>query len=97
MALKALALALVIAGAPLAAGAQTVRYGANPAAAKTFVHDGVTFYYETYGSGPPLLLVHGNGGSIASLRAQIDGFRGKYRVIAMDSRDRGRTGTAPAR
>ena len=45
-----------------------VPYGANPAAGKTFVHDGVTLYYEVYGQGEPLLLVHGNGGSIADLR-----------------------------
>jgi pimeloyl-ACP methyl ester carboxylesterase len=55
----------------------------------TFVHDGVTLYYETYGQGEPLLLVHGNGGSIGTLAAQIDHFKAKYRVIAMDSRDQG--------
>ncbi|HYN83088.1 MAG TPA: hypothetical protein VES88_16530 [Gemmatimonadaceae bacterium] len=26
-----------------------VLYGSNPAAGKTFVHDGVTLYYEVYG------------------------------------------------
>ena len=98
MTLKALVLAAMVAGAPLAASAQSpaaVRYGANPAAGKTFVHDGVSLYYETYGAGPPLLIIHGNGANIGSLRAQIDGFRGKYRVIVMDSRDHGRSGTAP--
>jgi pimeloyl-ACP methyl ester carboxylesterase len=96
--LKALMLAALVAAAASAAPAQTpgpVRYGANPAAARTFVHDGVKLYYETYGQGPPLLIIHGNGGSIGSLRAQIDGFRGKYRVIVMDSRDQGRSGAAP--
>ncbi len=43
----------------------SVRYGANPAAGHTFTHDGVKLYYEVYGAGEPLLLVHGNGGSIA--------------------------------
>jgi pimeloyl-ACP methyl ester carboxylesterase len=38
------------------------------------------------------LLVHGNGGSIADWRAQIDHFRKHYRVIAMDSRDQGNSG-----
>src|SRR4051812_3432096 len=95
-ALRTVVLAALVAAAPLAASAQApVRYGANAAAGKTFVHDGVSLYYETYGQGPPLLIIHGNGGSIGSLRAQIDGFRGKYRVIVMDSRDQGRSGAAP--
>jgi len=29
--------------------AASVPYGSNPAAGKTFVHDGVTLYYEVYG------------------------------------------------
>lgn len=68
------------------------KYGSNPAAGSTFTHDGVKLYYEVYGAGPPLLLVHGNGLSIASFKAQIDYFRTHYRVIAMDSRDQGRSG-----
>jgi pimeloyl-ACP methyl ester carboxylesterase len=58
---------------------------------KTFTHEGVRLYYETYGSGEPLLLIHGNGASIASFEAQIDYFRRHYRVIAMDSRDQGKS------
>ena len=50
------------------AGTAVVRYGHNPAAAGTFTHDGIALYYEIYGTGEPLLLVHGNGGSIATLR-----------------------------
>jgi len=38
------------------------KYGANPSAGKTFTHDGVKLYYEVYGAGEPLLVVHGNGG-----------------------------------
>lgn len=75
--------------------APAIRYGANPAAAGHFARDGVRLYYETYGDGPPLLLVHGNGGSIADLGAQITYFRRHYRVIAMDSRDQGRSDDAP--
>ncbi len=52
-------------------------------------------YYEVYGRGEPLLLVHGNGGSIADLSAQIAHFRKRYKVIAMDSRDQGRSGDTP--
>ena len=64
-----------------------VPYGANEEAGSTFVHDGVTLYFETYGQGEPLLLIHGNGASIGALAAQIDYFRSRYRVIAMDSRE----------
>jgi pimeloyl-ACP methyl ester carboxylesterase len=78
------------AGAPTLARAP--EYGANPAAGHTFVHDGVALYYEVYGSGEPLLVVHGNGGSIGSLAAQIEYFREHHQVIAMDSRDHGRSG-----
>lgn len=71
------------------------KYGSNTAAGKTFTHDGVKLYYEVYGAGEPLLLVHGNGGSIANFKAQIDHFRKGYKVIAMDSRDQGRSGDSP--
>lgn len=69
--------------------ATPIPYGANKAAGGTFVHDGVMLYYETYGEGEPLLLVHGNGGSIGTLAAQIEHFKASYKVIAMDSRDQG--------
>ncbi|MCJ7796862.1 MAG: alpha/beta hydrolase, partial [Thermoleophilia bacterium] len=74
---------------PAAAAVAAVPYGANAPASGTFTHDGVSLYYETYGDGQPLLLVHGNGASIGSMAAQIDFFRKRYKVIAMDSRDQG--------
>jgi pimeloyl-ACP methyl ester carboxylesterase len=77
------------------AKATSVRYGANPAAGHTFTHDGVRLYYEVYGAGEPLLVVHGNGGSIADLGAQIAHFRKRYKVIAMDSRDQGKSADSP--
>jgi pimeloyl-ACP methyl ester carboxylesterase len=57
-----------------------------------FQHDGAELYYEVYGAGEPLLLIHGNGGSSRDLTAQIEHFRRNYQVIAMDSRDQGRSG-----
>jgi len=101
---RVLALVFLVLGAPGFADAQVktaprstpaVRYGANPAAGRTFTHDGIKLYYEVYGAGPPLLMVHGNGGSIADLGAQIAHFRRRYRVIAMDSRDQGRSADSP--
>lgn len=78
--------------APVEAPAAPIPYGANAAASGTFTHDGVTFYYETYGEGEPLLMVHGNGASIGSLGKQIEHFKSKYKVIAMDSREQGKSG-----
>jgi pimeloyl-ACP methyl ester carboxylesterase len=75
----------------------TVKYGANPTAGRTFTHDGVKLYYETYGTGEPLLLVHGNGSSIGELQAQIEYFRKRYKVIAMDARDHGKSGDSPGK
>jgi len=77
--------------------ASEAKYGSNPAAGKAFTHDGIRFYYEVYGMGEPLLLIHGNGASIGSFAAQIDYFRKHYTVIAMDSRDQGRSGDSPGR
>ncbi len=88
------ALVLAVACSPRetkTAEAVAIPYGANKDAGATFVHDGVKLYYEIYGQGEPLLLVHGNGGSIGTLAAQIDHFKAKYKVIAMDSRDQGRS------
>ena len=76
---------------PAATVVPAIPYGANAQASGTFTHDGVSLYYETYGSGEPLLLVHGNGGSIGGLAAQIEFFKQDYTVIAMDSRDQGRS------
>jgi len=73
------------------AAVAAIPYGANAPASATFTHDGVTFYYETYGDGQPLLIVHGNGLSIGSMAAQIEFFEKRYKVIAMDSRDQGRS------
>lgn len=74
-----------------------VQYGSNPSAGHTFTHDGVKLYYEVYGSGEPLLIIHGNGGSIHDVRKQVAYFRTKYKVIAMDSRDQGRSGDSQER
>jgi pimeloyl-ACP methyl ester carboxylesterase len=72
-----------------------VKYGSNSAVGKYFTHDGVKLYYEVYGAGEPLLVIHGNGGSIADLSAQIAHFRKQYKIIAMDSRDQGKSADTP--
>jgi pimeloyl-ACP methyl ester carboxylesterase len=46
-------------------------------------------YYETYGSGEPLLIIHGNGGSINNFVHQVPFFAQHYKVIIADSRAQG--------
>ncbi|MCI1189219.1 alpha/beta hydrolase [Hymenobacter sp. DH14] len=76
----------------LLASAQTpVPYGSNPAAGHYQLVRGVKLYYETYGQGPPLLLLHGNGGSIKKLENNIPFLAQHYRVIAVDSRAHGKS------
>lgn len=48
-------------------------------------------HYVEAGSGEPLILLHGNGESHAYFIHQIEYFRKKYRVIAIDTRGHGRT------
>lgn len=68
-----------------------VIYGNNPKAGKYVAINGIKMYYEIYGTGEPLLLIHNNGGSIASFKYQIPYFAKKYKVIAVDSRAQGKS------
>ena len=66
-------------------------YGSNAIAGKTVEINGIRLYYETYGNGDPLLLIHPNGGRISDMSAQIKAFSAHYRVIIADSRGHGRS------
>ena len=68
-----------------------IHYGDNPAAGHYLFTRGFKLYYETYGQGEPLLLLHGNGGSIASMANQIPFFSSHYKVIALDTRGHGKS------
>ena len=70
---------------------QQVRYGDNPIAGKYYDVRGIKMYAEVYGTGKPLLLIHGNGGSIGAFSQNIPYFAKKYKVIAVDSRAHGKT------
>jgi len=78
--------------AVLPAPAQTTGYGNNAAAGHYATVNGIQLYYETYGNGSPLVLLHGNGGSIEAFRNQIPFFEKHFRVIAIDSRLQGKSG-----
>lgn len=68
-----------------------INYGNNPKAGKYVAVNGIKMYYETYGAGQPLLMIHGNGGSIANFKYQIPYFAKRYKVIAVDSRAQGKS------
>lgn len=48
-------------------------------------------YYEEYGYGFPLILLHGNGEDHTYFAHQIEYFKDRYRVIALDTRGHGRS------
>lgn len=68
-----------------------IEYGNNPDAGHYININGIKLYYEVYGEGEPLLLIHGNGGSIRGHSDRIEHFKNKYQVIAADSRAHGKT------
>jgi len=66
-------------------------YGSNTKIGKYYNHRGFKMYYEVYGQGEPLLIIHGNGGSISNFENQIPYFSKKYQVILADSRAHGKS------
>jgi pimeloyl-ACP methyl ester carboxylesterase len=68
-----------------------VPYGHNKAVGKYYDVRGFKMYCETYGHGQPLLIIHGNGGSIGDFVYQIPYFSKKYKVIVADSRAQGKS------
>jgi pimeloyl-ACP methyl ester carboxylesterase len=70
---------------------QQVPYGSNPKAGHYAHVNDIQLYFETYGNGKPVVLLHGNGGSIASFYKLIPYLAKHYKVIAVDSRAQGRS------
>jgi len=58
---------------------------------KEVAANGINIYYEEYGQGDTLLLLHGNSESIRSFSRQIPELSKYFHVIAMDSRGQGNT------
>jgi pimeloyl-ACP methyl ester carboxylesterase len=69
---------------------QKVKYGANPKGRFAEVNN-IKLYYETYGNGQPILMIHGNGGNITAMSDQIKFFSPKHKVIVADSRGHGKS------
>lgn len=74
---------------------QTAAYGHNKSVGKYYAINGIRMYVETYGTGKPVVLIHGNGGSIEHLKNQISYFRKTRKVIVADSRGHGKSSFVP--
>ncbi|WP_166924740.1 alpha/beta fold hydrolase [Flavobacterium poyangense] len=69
----------------------TTPYGDNKEAGNYKDINGIKMYYEVYGNGKPLVLLHGNGGSIKGHSRRIEYFKQYFQVIAIDSRGHGKS------
>lgn len=68
-----------------------ISYGSNKEVGKYAEVNDIKVYYEVYGAGEPLLLLHGNGGSIQNFEYQIPELSQHFKVIAVDSRAQGKS------
>lgn len=68
-----------------------VGYGNNEAAGAYAEVNGINMYYEVYGEGEPLVLIHGNGDSIKGLSPQIEHLSKTHKVYIADSRGHGKS------
>ena len=66
-------------------------YGNNTKSGHQVSIRGFNMYYEIYGAGKPLLIIHGNGGSIKDFSKQVPYFSKEYKVILADSRAQGKS------
>ncbi len=73
------------------AGEKKIRYGDNAAAGKYYDIRGFKMYCDVYGEGEPLLIIHGNGGSISNFKENIPYFSKSYTTIIADSRSQGKS------
>ncbi len=55
----------------------------------------IELYYEEYGQGQPVLLIHGLGSSSLDWERQTPVFSDKYKVVALDLRGHGQTDKPP--
>jgi len=74
-----------------AQGEYSINYGDNSEAGNYKKINGINLYYEVYGTGRPLIFLHGNGGSIRGAKARIEYFKKYFKVIAIDSRAHGKS------
>ncbi len=66
-------------------------FGKNTLTGRVLHLKDADIYYETYGKGEPLFLLHGNGGSIDAFTKEIPELSKHFQVIAMDTRAQGKS------
>lgn len=71
----------------------SIDYGNNASQGNYAQVNDIRMYYETYGdpANQPMLLIHGNGGSVKAGSCQIEYFKDDYYVIIADSRHQGKS------
>ena len=69
----------------------SIPYDHNQAVGKFYDINGFKMYTEVYGSGPPLLMIHGNNGDMSAFDKNVPYFATHYQVILADSRSQGRS------
>lgn len=62
---------------------------------KTIAINGAEMYYEIFGQGEPLLLLHDAGQNMRSFQKQINGLSRNFRVISVDFRGLGNSKSGP--
>ncbi|MBS2100980.1 alpha/beta fold hydrolase [Carboxylicivirga linearis] len=75
-----------------------ISYGANPEAGYYVQADDAKIYYEVYGKGQPVVILHGGiFGSTIEMAEFIDSLKVNYQVIAISTRGHGKSeiGTKP--
>lgn len=72
-------------------GKNILNYGHNKEVGKFADVNGIKLYYEIYGEGQPLLVLHGNGGDISNASNFYPELTKKYKVIAVDNRGQGKS------
>lgn len=70
---------------------QAIPYGDNKEVGQYIKLNGVNLYYEVYGNGKPLVLIHGNSTATKGWAPQIAYFSKKYKVYSIDCRGRGKS------
>lgn len=70
---------------------QVSDFGKNEKVGKVLRLKDADIYYEVYGKGEPLFLLHGNGGSIDAFTKEIPELSKHFKIIAMDTRAQGKS------